>query len=93
MGKNGEPTSLNRDLVAGVRWPLKVIVNMPGPTEVFRLDRDPDETSSLADEQAQGELTREVLTLVQALERPEPAAPHPMSAEARDRLKALGYVD
>ena len=35
----------------------------------------------------------EVLNLVGALRGPEPEAPQPMSAEARERLKALGYIE
>jgi len=84
---------LDRDLIAGVRWPHKLIINMPGTPELFRLDRDPAETENLADERLEAELQRDVLDLVGSLKRPEPSAPHPMSAEVRKRLKALGYVN
>jgi arylsulfatase A-like enzyme len=86
-------TPLDRDLIAGVRWPHKVIINMPGAPELFRLDRDPAEAENLADETLADELQREVLDVVGSLKRPEPSAPHPMSDEVRKRLQALGYVN
>jgi arylsulfatase A-like enzyme len=83
----------DRDLLAGIRWPLKLIVNMPGPEELFHLDADPDEENNLADGKAEVDLEREVLNLVGELTGPEPEAPQPMSAQARERLKALGYIE
>jgi arylsulfatase A-like enzyme len=83
----------DRDLLAGIRWPFKLIVNMPGPKELFRLDTDPGEKQNLADGKTEADLEREVLNRVGALTGPEPEAPQPMSAQARERLKALGYIE
>jgi arylsulfatase A-like enzyme len=92
-GGDGDHAPLDRDLLAGIRWPFKLIVNMPGSKELFRLDADPGEEQNLADGKAETELEREVLNRVGALTGPEPEAPQPMSAQARERLKALGYIE
>jgi hypothetical protein len=76
-----------------VRWPLKLIVNRPGSPELYRLDEDPGERVNLADGTREAALAEEVLGLVASLEPPDPEAPHPMSREARERLRALGYLD
>jgi len=86
-------TPLDRDLIAGIRWPRKLIINMPGSPELFRLDRDPGENQNLADGRLEARLLRDTLRVVSSLKPPEPEAPHPMSEEARARLKALGYME
>ena len=87
-------SSLDRDQLAGIRWPLKLIVNIPGPTELYRLDRDPGEKENLADGQAEIELRGLVASAFAALEvAPIPMATRPMSPESRERLKAQGYLE
>ncbi len=85
---------LDRELHAGIRWPLKLIVNIPGPLELYRLDRDPQETQNLADSKEEAELQRLVSAAFASLEPPPISAEvRPMSAEARERLQAQGYLE
>ncbi|MFQ5513638.1 MAG: sulfatase [Myxococcota bacterium] len=85
---------LDRDLVAGIRWPFKLILNFPGPRELYRLDRDPREGENLADGAREAELEQRVLQAVSALEpAAAPEAPRPMSDTARERLRSLGYIE
>jgi arylsulfatase A-like enzyme len=85
---------LDRDVVAGIRWPLKLIINIPGPVELYRLDLDPEEKEELRSSPGGVELERQVVEAFAAL---RPAAVDgeviPMSPQSRERLKALGYLE
>ena len=67
---------------------------IPGEPELYRLDRDPEETQNLADAQDKAELQRLVSAAFASLEPPPISEEvRPMSPEARERLKAQGYLE
>ena len=69
-------------------------MNIPGATELYRLDHDPEETQNLADGEDEAELQRLVSAAFASLEPPPISEEvRPMSPEARERLKAQGYLE
>ena len=85
---------LDRDLVAAIRWPWKVIVNLPGKAELYRLDTDPQEKTNLADGQRETALVRSLREELAALKPPASEGPAPpMRPELRERLRELGYLE
>ena len=85
--------AFDRDLLAAVRWPWKVIVSDGGSVEAYRLDADGGEQRNRSDDPEAGRL-RAALEADRA-ERP-PRAPRERAplpdAELRERLRALGYL-
>jgi arylsulfatase A-like enzyme len=82
----------DQDLAAGIRWPWKLIVT-DGAGELYRLDADPGEVGPVHDSETETTIRRE-MDAIQAELQPLPPdpVPHTMSPEARERLKALGYL-
>jgi arylsulfatase A-like enzyme len=82
----------DRDLLAGIQWPWKLILPSRGVPELYRLDDDPGELRDRsADPVAVG--LRTALQAAHAeLKPPESSAVPAMSPEARERLRSLGYM-
>jgi arylsulfatase A-like enzyme len=84
---------LDRDLVAGVAWPWKLIESSRGERWLYRLDADPRELENVADDAMSASL-REAVEAVQASIRvPEPDEPRALSPEAESQLRELGYLE
>ena len=85
---------LDRDLVAGIRWPWKLIVSSAGGSELYRLDEDPDESTPLENPDVEREMIVEIEQTLRSLARtaPDPDA-EPMSPELEIRLRELGYIE
>lgn len=82
---------LDRDLVAGVQWPWKLIVSNHG--ELFRIDRDPHESEPIVDAKTDAAVARAIYGARSSLVAPAPGAPREMSPEALEQLRELGYVE
>ncbi len=84
----------DRDLVALIRWPWKLIVSDRGERELYRLDIDPAESRDRAGAEVEEELLRELEQARAALSPPrEPAAPGSVDPALRERLRSLGYIE
>ena len=85
---------VDRDLLAGIRWPFKLIVSSTGGAELYRLDEDPGEQTRMEDEAVELEIGREIERTLGSLEQltPDPDR-RPMSPELESLLRELGYVE
>jgi len=83
----------DRELVAGIRWPWKLIVSDSGTRDLYRLDEDPGELRNRAGEAAELDLRRVVDAARARLVRPPATAPTGVDSRTRDRLRELGYVE
>jgi arylsulfatase len=84
----------DRDLVAFIRWPWKLIVSDRGERELFRLDTDPAESRDRAGAEVEAELLRELEQARAALSAPkELTVPRGVDPSLRDRLRGLGYIE
>ncbi len=85
----------DRDVFAVYAAPFKLIEDTTGRVELFRVDTDPGELTDLArDEAERVEALRAELARVRASHPPlfERDARAELSEEARDALRALGYL-
>ena len=84
----------DRDLVAAVRWPWKLILSDTGEAELYQLDRDLGELRNRAGEEEEGaELGRALARAHAALRAPGKNSPAEASGRLREQLRALGYID
>ena len=85
----------DRDLVALIRWPWKLIVPSRGPNELYRLDVDPHELHdrSAADNERARKLLRAMRHARHDLSAGAGAAPGAVDDATRDALRALGYIE
>jgi arylsulfatase A-like enzyme len=84
----------DRDLVALVQWPWKVIESDRGELEVYRLDVDPREREPIADAAKRAELAKSLSEARAALGPARPTTPATgVGAELEESLRALGYVE
>jgi arylsulfatase A-like enzyme len=85
---------IDRDLVAGIRWPWKLIVSSTGTTELYRLDEDPGELTRVENQRVEAEIGREIQRTLESLQPTAPDhQPRPMSPESKARLRELGYLE
>jgi arylsulfatase A-like enzyme len=83
----------DRDLVAAVRWPWKLIVPDTGVPELYKLDDDPQELHDRAGDPAEPELRAALDGARKALvRRVNPGPRATIKPQTLDQLKALGYV-
>jgi len=83
--------SVDRDLVTAVSWPWKLIVPSVGPTELYRLDQDPNESVPMSNPAMETKLLH-ALEVTRAALPPANPVPRRASAAAVEHLRALGYV-
>ena len=83
----------DRELVAGIRWPWKLIVSNRGTGDLYRLDEDPGELRNRAGDAEELDLHRVVDAARARLVRPPAAAPTGVDSRTLDRLRELGYVE
>jgi arylsulfatase A-like enzyme len=84
----------DRDLVAFIRWPWKLIVSDRGGRELFRLDADPLESRNLVGEEIEEQLRQELERARAALSAPtERTAPTDIQRSTEERLRGLGYIE
>jgi arylsulfatase A-like enzyme len=89
---------VDRDLIAAIDWPWKLIRSGDGTEELYRIDEDPGEQTSLSgvSEAAEAEraMQERIDEAVAAFER-EPSSANPAVAppELRESLRALGYIE
>lgn len=84
----------DRDLVALLRWPGKLIMSDTGVREVYDLARDPEEREHRSGTAMSGELERELAVVVSALgPRSETTPPSDVSPNVQQNLRELGYID
>jgi arylsulfatase A-like enzyme len=85
----------DRDLVAVIRWPWKLIVSSQGDDELYRLDQDPRELDNRAEkERAQVRELRKAISEVRGKLEPPPAVSGPsVDSATKDALRALGYIE
>jgi arylsulfatase A-like enzyme len=84
----------DRDLVALVRWPWKLIASDRGAHELYQLAEDPAEARPVVDPVLAAELDG-ALQRARAALGPEREAPRAtgVDAELQDSLRALGYIE
>ena len=84
---------VDRDLVAGVQWPWKLIAASDGTHELFRIEQDPGELAAVEDEGRTGEIQSAIESVRSTLVEPELDRTRTMSPEAAERLRELGYIE
>jgi arylsulfatase A-like enzyme len=85
---------LDRDLVALIRWPWKLIVSDRGLRELFRLDADPLESRNLVGGEIEEQLRQELERARAALSAPSKrTAPTDIQRSTEERLRGLGYIE
>ena len=84
---------MDRNLTAGVEWPWKLIESSRGQRLLFRLDADPGETDALDEDDAETRIRSAVEAVQSKISIPSPSGPRPMSPEAREHLRELGYIE
>ncbi|MEE2664880.1 MAG: sulfatase [Myxococcota bacterium] len=84
---------LDRDLVAGVEWPWKLIESTRGERLLYRLDADPRELEDVSHDATSERIRQSVDTTQAQLRVPEPDDPRAMSPEAESHLRELGYIE
>lgn len=86
-------TQVDRDLVAVMRWPWKLIISSGGESELYRLDIDPEEKDALTNAFEQ-ECMDDLLPIAAAVfkESTKSVPAEEVSDEVRALLKKLGYV-
>jgi len=85
--------TMQRDLVAGVHWPWKLVASSEGQADLFRLEADPRESAPVADDAEREALRALISELRSTLVAPEVDRSRRMSPEAEARLRELGYVE
>jgi arylsulfatase A-like enzyme len=84
----------DRDLVAVLRWPGKLIKSDTGVREVYDLSRDPNETDAAAGAAISDDLERALAQALDALgPRRETTPPSDVSPQVQQNLRELGYID
>jgi arylsulfatase A-like enzyme len=84
----------DRDLVALVRWPLKLIASDLGGREIYDLTQDPAEMRNQTGPASAASLVVDLAEVVAALEvRESVVPPSEVSPELREGLRALGYIE
>jgi arylsulfatase A-like enzyme len=85
---------VDRDLVAVVRWPWKLILSDRGQTELFRLDADPTEECPLSHGPGEQEM-QEFLEMGRnaLLWSSNPVTPDAVPPSLQELLQRLGYVE
>jgi hypothetical protein len=84
----------DRDLVALVRWPAKLIQSDTGVREIYDLGRDPAERGTPGAQAASADLERGLAQALGALgPRRETTPPSDVSPEVQQNLRDLGYID
>jgi arylsulfatase len=90
----GYGSRFDRDLVALIRWPWKLIVSDRGERELFQLDTDPLESRNLVGEEIEEQLRQELERARAALSAPsERTAPTDVQRSTEERLRGLGYIE
>lgn len=90
---------VDRDLIAAIEWPWKLISSDDGTDELYRLDQDPGEREDRLEEPSAAEalaaLSRQVAAAraASSVRDREGRRPAEASPELRARLRALGYID
>ncbi len=84
---------LDRNLVAGVQWPWKLIASSRGERLLYRLDADPRELESISHETASEQIRQALAALQASIRVPAPEDPRDMSPEAASQLRELGYIE
>jgi arylsulfatase A-like enzyme len=84
---------VDRDLVAVVRWPWKLILSDQGQAELYRLDIDPVEEHALSNGPEEAEM-QEMLAVARdaQLWSTKPIFPDAVPRALQDLLESLGYV-
>lgn len=84
----------DRDVVAAIRWPWKLLLPDRGKPELYRLDEDPWELDSRVNDQVESEL-REAIQSARAAFKPpdQPSIPENVSPSTLERLRSLGYIE
>jgi len=85
--------SLDRDLLAAIRWPWKLVVPTRGRPELYRLDDDPAERRDVADGDEERRLAADLAAARAAIPEKKPDRTGPLSDRARENLRALGYLE
>ncbi len=86
--------SVNRDLVAAVRWPWKVIKSSSGSTEFYNLGEDPGETRKRETGDVPPELDTELRAALAGFKAPaNPEAAGRVDPAIGERLRSLGYTE
>ena len=84
---------ISQSLVAGIEWPWKLIAHKSGKNELFRIEDDPVEATTV-DDAAKVEALRANIDATQsALVIPEMDRTRTMSPEAEKQLRELGYLE
>jgi len=84
----------DRDLIALVRWPWKLIVSDTQEREAFDLARDPRETQSLSDAPVDAALRKELEASLERREVRGRTVPAQGVGEGlEENLRALGYIE
>lgn len=84
----------DRDLVALVRWPWKLVRSDRGEVEVYRLDADPGERESLDDPALRSELEGALSDARATLGPARAVTPASgVGQQLEESLRALGYVE
>jgi len=84
----------DRDLVALLRWPGKLIESDTGVREIFDLERDPEERADRSGADLSEELEATLATALNELgPRRETTPPSEVSPQLRQNLRELGYID
>lgn len=85
--------ALNRNLVAGIRWPWKLVETSRGQRQLYRLDAQQLEQAVEADPRREAEIADAILATRSALVPPPPHPVREISSEALDQLRSLGYAE
>jgi arylsulfatase len=84
----------DRDLNAGILWPLKLVLTDQGAPEFYHLDEDPAELINRAGDPKEADLHEALKLAREALEPPKSVSlPEDVSPETHQRLQSLGYVE
>ena len=83
----------DRDLVALIRWPWKLIVSDRGKSELFQLETDSLEAHDRSGKQEERELRAELELARAALSPPSVPAPATVDPALREQLRGLGYIE
>ncbi len=84
----------DRDLVAVLAWPGKLIQSDTGVSEVYDLSSNPEERSTSSGSARSDDLERVLAQALNALgPRRETAPPSDVSPQVQQNLRELGYID
>lgn len=82
-----------RNLVAGIRWPWKLIVSSEDEESLFQIADDPNEAAAVDDAETAAALREGIREVRSTLVAPGSEPPRRLSPEARRRLRDLGYIE